>query len=216
MTDRQFFDPNTCLVTSINATSIKLSGIAKDLAETYPHGNLFEDRKQLYTLNRSVSSDRPCVGTIVAHEPPPKSNYPHIVGLVTQFGPGEYVENNSTAKYYVENSRDMHYVNGLMSDTKENRRENFNKCLLHLADYALMNTSIKKIVFPEGLGRRGKVDKEWRLFYLAELKNLVRRLESSNIEIMLAQPNVSLEDSAYTPNAPGGSCMEDLRSRSRL
>ena len=187
MTDRHFFSQNVCLAVSINATSFKLSGIAKDLAEIYPHANLFEGRNQLFNLNRTILSNRAIVGSLVVKESPSSTNYPHIVGLVTQFGPGDSVEYNPTAKYFVENSRDVHYVTGLIADTKENRREQFKSCLQHLGDYVMQNKAIKKVIFPSGIGRRGKLDQEWKINYLNDLRDLARRLDLHDIGVVLLE-----------------------------
>lgn len=190
MIDHQFCDRKTCIVTAINATSLNASGIAKDLAETYTYANLFGDRKQLFNLNRTIWRDRPSVSEIVIREPPPRSNYPYIVGLVTQYGPGESVEYNSTAKYYIDNSKDVHYVNGLTMDTKENRRENFKECLKNLADFVLHNRAINRVVIPRGIGRRGKMDHEWRSNYLIPLRDLAYQLDLNNIEVVLLEQEV--------------------------
>ena len=187
MTDRQFCDRNTCLVTAINATSYNASGVAKDLAEKYTYANLFDGRKRLFNLNRTIWCDRPNVSTLVIRQPPPRSNYPYVVGLVAQFGPGESVEHNSTAKYYIDNSKDVHYVNGLTMDTKENRRENFKECLKNLADFVLHNRTISRVVIPRGIGRRGKIDHEWRSNYLIPLRDLAYQLDLNNIEVVVLE-----------------------------
>ena len=190
MSDSQFCDCKTCLVTAINATSYNASGIAKDLAETYTYANLFGDRKRLFNLNRAIWCDRPSVSTLVVREPPPRSKYPYVVGLVTQFGPGESVEYNSTAKYCIDNSKDVHYVNGLTVDTKENRRESFKECLKNLADFVLRNRTISRVVIPRGIGRRGKMDHEWRSKYLIPLRDLAYKLDLNNIEVLLLEQEV--------------------------
>ena len=201
MTDIQFFDPKTCLVVAINATSFQLSGIAKDLCDKYPHANLFEGRKQLYNLNRAVKTNRPDVGSLVVKEPPGESNFPFVVGLISQFGPGEAVEYNEVAKYFVDCSRDMHFVNGLISDTEPNRREYFKRCLMNLADYALQNKSIQRIVFPSGIGRRGKVDHDWKTFYLREIKAFARQLDLNGIKVVILERE---EVAEHRPSATTG------------
>ena len=187
MTDRQFCDRKTCLVTAINATSFNASGIAKDLAEKYTYANLFDGRKRLFNLNRTIWCDRPGVSTLVIREPTPGTHYPYVVGLVTQFGPGESIEFNSTAKYCVDNSKDGHYVNGLMLDTKENRRESFKECLKNLSDFVLGNRTISRVVFPRGIGKRGKMDYEWRSHYLTPLRDLAYQLDLNNIQVLLLE-----------------------------
>lgn len=187
MTDKQFSNASTCLVTGINATSFKLAGIAKDLSDVYEYANLFKDRKQLYSLNRAVWKSRPNVGSLVVKEPPPASNFPYVVGLVNQFGPGECREYNSVSKYFIETSRDMHFVHGLMSDTMEDRRENFKWCLKQLADYVIQNKSIGRVVIPAGIGRRGKMDYEWNTVYLKELRSLAQQLDLNNVTTILLE-----------------------------
>ena len=217
MTDRDYFDAKTCLVAAINSSSHKASGIAKDLGDIYPHANLFEERKQLYNLNRAIWYDRPSVGTIVVKEPPssPKSNYPYVVGLVTQFGPGDSIEYNNAAKYFVENSRDVHYVNGLMLDRKENRRENFKRCLHQLSSYVMQNKNISKVVLPSGVGRRGKTDGEWKTYYFSELKNMAQQLDLNGIQVVILE-----QDSPWDEESGNGggddSIGHDTASRARL
>lgn len=185
MTDRQFIDDSVCLVTTINASSFKLSGIAKDLAEVYGYANLFENRKQLYNLKRVVWSDRPNVGSLVVKEPPAEWYYPIVVGMVTQFCQGDSVEYNDVSRYFIETSRDMHYVNGLMSDTKQSRRDNFKSCLNELGDYVKQKKNIRKVIFPTGVGRRGKMDHEWNVAYLKELRSFAHQLDLNNVKVML-------------------------------
>lgn len=199
MTDKQFLDPNTCLVVAINATSFKLTGIAKDLSDLYGHANLFEGRKQLYNLNRVVKSDRADVGSLVIKEPPAGSNYPFVVGLISQFGPGEAVEYNEVAKYLVDCSRDKHYVGGLILDTECYRREYFKRCLRNLSDYVLQNKSIRRIILPSGIGRRGKVDYEWKTFYLREIKCFAQHMDLNSIKVVLLEREEVIEN---YPTAP--------------
>lgn len=189
MTDRHLFNPNNCLAVAINATSFKPSGIAKDLAFMLSYANLFENRRQLYNINRTITRDRPDVGTLIVKEPAkPESGFPIIAGLVCQFGPGEPVERNAVAGYYLQNSKDVHYVNGLASDTQSARRENFTKCLDHLADYVTNQKSIQNVFFPAGIGCRGKLDQEWKMVYVKELKKFSQRLDLLNIKTYLLEP----------------------------
>lgn len=90
--------------------------------------------------------------------------------MVTQFCQGDSVEYNDVSRYFIETSRDMHYVNGLMSDTKQSRRDNFKSCLNELGDYVKQKKNIRKVIFPTGVGRRGKMDHEWNVAYLKELR----------------------------------------------
>lgn len=194
MTDRQFLDSHTCLVAAINASSFKLGGIAKDLAKTYTYANLYENRKQLYNLNRTISSDRPDVASLVVKEPVSGSLYPTVVGMVTQFGQGEYVEKNPVAKYFIESSRDGHYVAGLLLDTMEKRLDNFKMCLKLLADYVEHNKTIRRVVFPSGIGRRGIMDHEWKMSYLRELKSFALHMDLNNIKVLLLEKPSPLEE----------------------
>ena len=88
------------------------------------------------------------------------------------------------------NSKDVHYVNGLMLDTKENRRENFKECLKNLADFVLRNKTITRVVLPRGIERRGKLDHEWRSHYLMPLRDLAYQLDLNNIQILLLEQEV--------------------------
>ena len=101
LTDSKFEDKSTCLVFGVNASSYKLSGIAKDVREKYAYADVFEGRRQLHNLNRCVWYDRPSVGSIIVKEPPAESNYPYVTALVLQYGPGEWTENNPAAQYHL-------------------------------------------------------------------------------------------------------------------
>ncbi|KAG0711037.1 hypothetical protein GWK47_021542 [Chionoecetes opilio] len=83
-----------------------------------------------------------------------------------------------------------------MSDTKQNRRETFQKCLQHLVDYVLQNKTIRKVVFPNGIGIRGKADHECKTYYLVELKDLARRLDLNNTAVVLLEQEFPWEDNA--------------------
>lgn len=105
--------------------------------------------------------------------------------MVTQFCQGDSVEYNDVSRYFIETSRDMHYVNGLMSDTKQSRHDNFKSCLNELGDYVKQKKNIRKVIFPTGVGRRGKMDHEWNVAYLKELRSFAHQLDLNNVKVML-------------------------------
>ena len=100
---------------------------------------------------------------------------------------GDALEYNDSAKYSVENSRDQHYVNGLMSDTSDKRRGYFKKALKNLAEFVIENKNIRSVVVPAGIGKRGKVGHEWTSFHYAELCELARSLLLNNVKLILLE-----------------------------
>ena len=175
MTDREHMDSSNLLLMSVNATSYQLSGIAKDIASVYNHANVFEGRQQLFDLNRAICSSRPNVGRVIVKEPPNNSCYPCIAAIVSQFGSGECIEKNTKAQYFVGNSRDMHYVNGLKCDTFGDRVNNFKMGLENTVDYLFHNSKIKKVIMPRGIGR-GLPDQDWVKHYLPIIEDIAYKL----------------------------------------
>ena len=74
------------------------------------------------------------MGSIIIREPPKGVDSPYVIGLVLQYAPGDYIENNCIAQFNVENSKDISYVEGLKCDTRQGRRENVRKCLDNLVE----------------------------------------------------------------------------------
>ena len=186
MTDREHMDSSNLLLMSVNATSHRLSGVAKDIASVYHYGNVFEGRQQLFDLNRAVCSTRSNVGRVIVKEPPANSSYPCIAAIVSQFGSGEPIERNTKAQYFVGNSRDMHYVNGLKCDTLVERVNNFKMGLENTIDYLFHNNRVKNVIMPKGIGR-GLPDQEWQKHYLPLIEDAAYKLIAHDIKMQFLE-----------------------------
>lgn len=184
--DDKFADRKYCIVFGINASSFKLGGIAGQIKDTYNYANVFEGRRQLYNLNRAIQCDRGIVGDIVTKPPPTDTeNRPHIIGMITQFGAGDSMEYNPTAKYSIENSRDVTYVEGLKLDTNLKRVENFRHCMEKAVEYVIEKQTIDNVLLPSGIGKRGMVNEEWNTKYLPIIKDCAYKLISRGIKVSI-------------------------------
>lgn len=176
------------LVYAINSIACDAFGVARDLANTYSYEKSYNRRKRLYSLQRAEIASRDIPGELIIHSPPEGENSPYLVACVTQFGTGPPLEQNNYAKRAVTFSHDMHYVNGLSSDTVVNRREYFLSCMKKLSTVLMAHPEIETILIPEGMGCRGeKKMEEWKLYYLPNIQTLASRLQPFGVEVVIVR-----------------------------
>ena len=133
-------------------------GLVKDLRHVYPPETAYSRRKRLF---RAVAKGRDALGTLIALAPPEdEDNALYLIACVTQFGSGEALEGNQRPREAVNYSSDGHYVTGLRANTKLNRRQYFKTCLKKLATLVMGHKDVENFYFPEGVGCRGRCDKE--------------------------------------------------------
>lgn len=183
--DVEFASRTNFLVYAVNAIGCDEFGLVKDLHQVYRHESVYSRRKRLYSLSRAVVSSRDAPGNLIVQEPLETDNSPSLIACVTQFGWGASIEDNVKAMQAVNTSKDWHYTQGLREDTKPNRRHHFKTCMKKLATLAMGHKDVEKIIIPEGMGCRGKLDEEWREYYLPAIQALATRVEPFGIQTVL-------------------------------
>ena len=186
LTDACFKERRCTIAYAINAIACDPFGIVKDLNNLYTHERSLTSRKRLSAVHRATRDSRGEPGQIIIQNPAVDSeDSPTLVACVTQFGWGDELENNERAQQALNSSRDYHYIDGLKKDTGNDRLANFQKCLNKLAILAMGDRDMEKIVFPEGIGRRGKTDDVWQKNYLPLLQSFGARLKPTGIEVYI-------------------------------
>lgn len=183
--DAEFASRRNVLVYAVNAVGCDAFGLIKDLHQVYSHESVYSRRKRLYNLSRSMVSTRDEPGTLIVQEPLGTDKSPTLIACVTQFGWGASIEDNVKAMQAANKSHDWHYVEGLKEDTKINRRHHFKTCMKKLVTLAMGHKDMEKIIIAEGMGCRGKLDEEWREYYLPAIETLATRLEPFGIQTVL-------------------------------
>lgn len=183
-----FSDRRCFLVYTVNSVACVPFGIVRDLHQLYPYENTYTGRRKLYSLSRACVDSRDNPGTVIVHNPPEKTNSPHLIACVTQYGWGDSIESNAKANEALMKSRDRHYVEGLTADTRLNRRLHFQTCMKKLAILAMGHPECEQVVLAQGMGRGGRDDEEWNEHYLPAIEGLADRLQNFGIETILLKP----------------------------
>lgn len=184
LTDEKYSHSFCCLVFACNAVSCDAVGVGKDIARLYPYGDLYKDRRRLYTLSRCVRPDRDALGVIKIRKPPAGEDKPYIVGFVSQFSAGSPVQDNEFSRHYIDTSIDVHFVDGLKIETKERRLEAFKECMKKLTIFIMGNSDIHTIVIPAGLSvTGGTANDSWKNDYLPIIQGMATRLQPYGVTV---------------------------------
>ena len=156
-----------CIVTSTNAITCKNYGLTKTVVSRYPYGDVAGMRYTEIGRNYACSRDRGLAGTVIENHHSTNVDKPTIVTMVTQYGIGTSIEDNSFAQQAVMYSKDEKHVESLRRDTKQERIINFNQCLDEMRTRLLSKQfqDIEFLVLPFGVGRPGKLDNVWIHYY---------------------------------------------------
>ena len=112
--DQNMFDRSDfILVVDVNSTCVRpAQKMTTKVYQRYPYGNTISARRQLFNLNRAVSTDRGKLGN-VEMKYCPLNQHPAIVTITTQYTYGRCLERNSKLQKSVATSRDMDFVRGV-------------------------------------------------------------------------------------------------------
>ncbi len=194
-TDRQYCRGDTCIVYQVNAISCEPYGIVKDLHECYPHEGVIASRRPLTFVARAIKEHRDVPGEIIIQPPSMEEDYgedareelPTLVAVVSQFGWGPAFEGTEAAVCKLEMSKDGHYVEGMKKDTEDCRLQYFKQCMKKLLNFVLGCDTLKQVIIPAGLGRRGRPDNVWKLAYLPSIQALATRLSAVGKSVTLLE-----------------------------
>ena len=156
-----------CIVTATNAITCQNYGHTNTVICKYPYGNVPGMRYTEIGHNYACRRDRGFAGTIIENRHSTNVDKPTIVTMVTQYGIGTTIEDNSFAQKAVMYLKDEKHVESLRRDTKQERIINFNQCLDEMRTRLLSKQyhDIEFLVLPFGIGRPGKLDNVWIHYY---------------------------------------------------
>jgi len=199
--DDVFNKKSICLITSTNSVSTKNFGRSKNLAEKYVYGDVAGAREVDPELNSyACARDQDAEGAVVIKNPPIYSDGPSIVTLVTQYGIGKPIHENSVAKRILQNVKNASVRAKLNSDSEKNRMLHFRKCLTNLknaVEKGEIKPYISKFIIPVGIGRSGIVDPCWLSQYLPAINKFSFEMSLLKKEVLLLSSEVyfaSLEE----------------------
>lgn len=174
----------------INATVVRNFGLPARLAKIYPYADVYGSRKQLYNLDRATVSHRNRLGEVLIYKEPSR---PFIVCFVAHFGPRGPLEVNETAQYYIKNSQDRHFVEGLKKDTEKDRLQALQQCVEKLSSWITAGAiPIRSIYIPAGTGTTLQ-GRSWDTKYLPILELLADQAKTSNIQLTILDIRLAQE-----------------------
>ena len=183
------FDKDTiCIVVPQNAVSCHNYGCTYDIVRKYSYANVAGLRRPCpVTKCYSVLEDRSPEGCIYIKSLPIYTNGPTVATLITQYGMGKHIEANDFARKLVKNCSDLTITPRLANDTLENRVSFFNTAMYKLAVQMRESEydSIKHIIIPVGIGRRGRVDGIWLTKYSAVISAFAKDMLHQGKEVVL-------------------------------
>lgn len=180
-----------CIVTATNAVACKNFGVMKDVVEAYPYADVAGMRYTKPGASYACQRDRSVTGTAILNTSTLDLyvDNPVVATLITQYGIGKSIENNPYARNSVQYSQDLHHVNGLREDTEERRLHHFHSALTNLKDK--LNDQkfdhVQHVLFPLGIGRRGRIDAKWLAYYLPSIFAFNQELEGRTVYIVAGE-----------------------------
>ena len=169
LSDTKFNKEHMCIVVSLNSITTKNFGCAYNLFKKYPYADIVGMRYSDNIFNNIAHEESQSPpGSVEICPPPIYLPAPTIASIVSQFGIGLPFEENKYAQKIANGCNDVKLVRNLSEDTAENRIKHFNRCLINLADELKTNHTkyLSVVIFPVGIGRRGRVDNIWLKYYL--------------------------------------------------
>ena len=191
LTDEEYRKKSCCLVVGLDATACDAFGYVERLEEKYSQMNFYKSRKRLYNLNRTTQDCRIKPGSLCLV--PSSDMDPWIAGMVVQYAIGYPAEDNEMSKYYIRNSIDADFVEGLKKDTREERREYFAKALGQLTGFLKSRKNeLRTVVFSvNGISsvKRGSRKQEFAEYYLPLIRRVAEDVLQDGIEVVLTSPS---------------------------
>ena len=204
--------PTTAIAHIVNCIAVRPYGLSEVLAKKYPYADTYKTRKAIGTMNRAHVSSRPAPGTIQVCRPPHDSHGPLVVNLFGEFYMGKSVDVNNMSKKLLSKLRnekadglnrkggntnqgavfteefDSHLLDGIESDTTENRTKWFQQCLRQLEE-AIPKENIRRVVFPFKIGC-GLAGGNWERDYqpsLVEFNESVTGSSKNGVEVIIVK-----------------------------
>ncbi|XP_068229273.1 uncharacterized protein [Palaemon carinicauda] len=195
----------TVLAQVVDCSTVKAFGVSKALADKYPFSSPFPERRRLGAFNRAIQADRVVPGTIGVHKSKAHVHDPLVANLFAQFYPGMPFEANVTSQnlvsqlsrgsrnesrrdFYGTSGRDDHFLEGLQSDTLDNRTRWFQECLEKLLGFT-RSAHIQKVVFLYKTECSFSPE-DWERVYVPAIKAFFDKVSRINVVVL----NIDQED----------------------
>ena len=136
-----------CIVTSTNAITCNNYGIAKTIVSKFPYGYVVGIRYTEIGRSYACSRDRGIVGLVMENLHSTSGDKPTILTMITQYGIGTTIEDNTFAQNAVMYAEDWKHVENLRKDTKQERILNFHQCLDELRNRLLSHFFLFLLLF---------------------------------------------------------------------
>ena len=173
------------MVINQNAVSCKNYGVSDDVSRKYSYADVAGARYSCPILEYlACERDRSLEGSTYVHSPPFYRQGPTIATLITQYGVGHSIEENTYAQKLLRTCPQESFTNRLRQDTTENRITYFNRSLFKLSVRMKSDEfdHVKTVVIPVGIGRRGKADEVWLTRYLPIISIFAEDIDKSGKE----------------------------------
>ena len=173
VSDDLFNREDTCLVVNQNCLSYRNFGRCYDIVEKYPYGDVAGLRKpDKFMKMYAALHERGVGGDCLLKAPPHYKEGPTIATLISEYGIGPPIEENTIAQKIVQSGRNQDLVRHFSRDTKEQRGKYFKQALRKLGRLLTSQNHLKNIIIPLGIGRRGQADHFWLTHYLPLIHRL--------------------------------------------
>ena len=132
--DDIFNKQHICIVVSTNSITCKNFGMVRDIVQKYPYADVAGlSYSHPGWGDTAVLEDRSPEGSVYINQPPIYQHGATVATIISQYGIGECVEENTRAKEIIEKSADILYTSRLRHDTLQNRITYFDKSLFKLS-----------------------------------------------------------------------------------
>ncbi|XP_066976456.1 uncharacterized protein [Macrobrachium rosenbergii] len=162
ITDDAYRRHTTIIAQVVDCAAVRPFGVSRILTGKYPFSSPYTARRRVGAFNWACREDRAAPGSIAVYRP--KGNDPLVASMFAQFYKGRSIEDNALSQNVISQLRrvwrserekglpsDDHFLEGLQSDTLENRVRWFQQCLRNLAKFLRM-AWVRKVVFPYMIG----------------------------------------------------------------
>ena len=150
------FANDSCIIAVAgNTASCIAYGISAKIQSAFKYGNVYSNRRPLFTLTRARTSDRGTLGAVHIRRDKNISRRhvkgPHIAYLMVMYAPGPAQDTLKEELRFKPkpNSKDLHYNEGMMKDTSNNRSFYLRECLQKLLKNCEKSPRVRKIIFPK-------------------------------------------------------------------
>ncbi|XP_064120837.1 uncharacterized protein LOC135225441 [Macrobrachium nipponense] len=206
ITDDAYRRPTTIIAQVVDCTAMRPFGVSRVLAGKYPFASPYTVRRRVGAFNWACRECRAAPGSIAVFRP--KGNDPIVASMFAQFYKGRNIEDNVLSQNVVSQlsrvsrserekglTSDDHFLEGLQSDTLENRVRWFQQCLGNLAKFSRM-AWVRRIVFPYMVGD-GLSLEIWEKHYVPAIRTFSKEVCRSKIHVVVLDIGQNMHSACY-------------------